>query len=100
MLLSTFMDPVLGLDIHIVNVTTPAGPVPTPVPLPFVGLVFDPLGLAIGAAIGTALSGSPGLVQVNGLPVTNCGTDVTNLMTLPHLPAPGVSFIAPPGNDG
>ena len=28
-------DPVLGIDIHIVLVPTPAGPVPTPVPHPF-----------------------------------------------------------------
>ncbi|HEX8703421.1 MAG TPA: DUF6531 domain-containing protein [Myxococcaceae bacterium] len=100
MLQSSFFDPVLGLDIHIVLVPTPAGPVPTPVPMPFVGMVFDPVGLAIGAAIGMATGGGPGLVLVNSLPVTNCGTSVTNKLTMPHLPVPGVAFAKGlPGND-
>ncbi|RKH56655.1 DUF6531 domain-containing protein [Corallococcus llansteffanensis] len=100
MLQSTFFDPVLGLDIHMVLLPTPAGPVPTPVPMPFVGMVFDPVGLALGAAIGMATGGGPGLVLVNGLPVANCGTAVTNLLTLPHLPLPGVGFVKGlPNND-
>jgi RHS repeat-associated protein len=100
MLQSSYFDPVLGLDIHIVLVPTPAGPVPTPVPQPFVGMVFDPVGLALGAAMGMALGGGPGLVLVNNLPVTNAGTAVTNLLTLPHLPVPGVAFAkGKPGND-
>ncbi len=96
------MDPVIGLDLHIVLIPAPPAPapIPTPVPLPFVGMVFDPLGMVIGAAISYALSGSPGLVFVNGLPATNCGTEVTNKLTLPHLPAPGVAFAKGlPGND-
>lgn len=98
MLQSTFFDPVLGLDIHVVGIPAPPAPapVPTPVPMPFIGMVFDPLGLAIGAAIGLATGGGPGFVLVNSLPVTNCGTVVTNLLTMPHLPAPGVTFIPPP----
>ncbi|MBN1207045.1 MAG: hypothetical protein JXB05_19325 [Myxococcaceae bacterium] len=100
MLQSSFFDPVLGVDIHIVLVPTPAGPVPTPVPMPFVGMVFDPVGLAIGAAIGMAMGGGPGLVLVNSMPATNCGTGVTNKLTMPHLPAPGVAFAKGlPGND-
>ncbi|MDY7232218.1 DUF6531 domain-containing protein [Hyalangium rubrum] len=100
MLQSSFFDPVLGIDIHIVLVPTPAGPVPTPVPMPFVGMVFDPVGLAIGAAIGMATGGGPGLVLVNSMPVTNCGTSVTNKLTMPHLPVPGVAFArGMPGND-
>ncbi|NPC70129.1 hypothetical protein HPP05_10280 [Corallococcus exiguus] len=100
MLQSSFFDPVLGVDIHIVLVPTPAGPVPTPVPMPFVGMVFDPAGLLIGAAIGMATGGGPGLVLVNSLPVTNCGTSVTNKLTMPHLPVPGVAFAKGlPGND-
>ncbi|AKF86432.1 hypothetical protein MFUL124B02_26800 [Myxococcus fulvus 124B02] len=99
MLQSSFFDPVVGLDIHIVLVPMPA-PVPTPVPMPFVGWVFDPVGLAVGAAIGMATGGGPGLVMVNALPVTNAGTNVTNLMTMPHLPVPGVAFAKGlPGND-
>ncbi|ATB35060.1 hypothetical protein CYFUS_000472 [Cystobacter fuscus] len=100
MLQSSYFDPVLGLDIHIVLMPTPAGPVPTPIPQPFVGLVFDPVGLAMGAAMGMALGSGPGLVLVNNLPVTNAGTAVTNLLTLPHLPVPGVAFAkGKPGND-
>ncbi|WP_342381549.1 DUF6531 domain-containing protein [Myxococcus stipitatus] len=99
MLQSSFFDPVLGVDIHIVLVPTPA-PVPTPVPMPFIGMVFDPVGLAMGAAIGMATGGGPGLVMVNSLPVTNAGTNVTNMLTMPHLPAPGVAFAKGlPGND-
>ncbi|PRQ02443.1 putative deoxyribonuclease RhsC [Enhygromyxa salina] len=100
---SSWFDPVLGLDTHIVGVPAPPAPapVPTPVPMPFVGMVFDPLGLAIGAGIGMAFGGGPGLVFVNSMPVTNCGTEVTNKLTMPHIPAPGVMFIPPPmpGND-
>src|SRR5688500_10148156 len=100
MLQSSFFDPVLGVDIHIVLVPTPAGPVPTPVPMPFVGMVFDPVGLAMGAAIGMATGGGPGLVLVNHMPVTNAGTNVTNKLTMPHLPVPGVAFAKGlPGND-
>lgn len=100
MLQSSFFDPVLGVDIHIVLVPTPAGPVPTPVPMPFVGMVFDPVGLAVGAAIGMAAGGGPGLVLVNSMPVTNAGTNVTNMLTMPHLPVPGVAFAKGlPGND-
>lgn len=92
MLQSSFFDPVVGLDIHLVLVPTPAGPVPTPVPQPFVGLVRDFMGLAVGTAVGMALGSGPGVVLVNCLPVTNGGTAVTNLPILPHLPAPGVAF--------
>lgn len=98
MLQSTHFDPVLGLDTHIVGIPAPPAPapVPTPIPMPFVGMVFDPMGLVVGAAIGMATGGGPGLVLVNGIPATNCGTEVTNKLTMPHLPAPGVMFIPPP----
>ena len=79
-------------------VPTPAGPVPTPMPMPFVGMVFDPVGAVVGAGLSMALSGSPGLAMVNCMLATNCGTEVTNLMTCPHIPAPG-PFAVPPGND-
>ena len=102
MLASTFYDPVVGLDIHIVLVPAPPAPapIPTPIPIPFVGLVFDPLGLLVGAGLGMALGGGPGIVAVNGLPATNCGTEATLKLTCPHLPAPGVAFARGiPGND-
>ncbi len=104
MLQSSWMDPVLGLDVHIVAVPAPPAPapIPTPLPLPFVGMVFDPAGAIIGAAISTALAGNPGLVTVNNFLVTNCGTNVTNLLTMPHppVPAPGVAYVVGmPGNN-
>ena len=99
MLASTFFDPVLGLDTHIVLVPAPpAPPIPTPLPFPFVGLVFDPAGLAIISAIGMAMGGGPGIVLINSLPATICGTSVTNKLTMPHVPAPG-PFAKPPTND-
>ena len=98
MLQSTHFDPVLGLDTHIVGIPAPPAPlpIPTPIPMPFVGMVFDPAGVMIGAAIGMATGGGPNLVLVNCIPATNCGTGVTNKLTMPHLPAPGVAFIPPP----
>ncbi len=81
MLQSSWTDPVLGVDIHILLVPTPAGPVPTPLPLPFTGIVLDPAGAAINAALGGST------VLAGGLPATHCGTAVKNLP--PHIPAPG-----------
>ncbi|MBK6534644.1 MAG: hypothetical protein IPF99_35375, partial [Deltaproteobacteria bacterium] len=102
---STFYDPVIGLDIHLQMVPVPPAPppagVPTPFPMPFMGMVFDPMGLVIGAAMGMALGGGPGVVLVNGMPVTNCGTEVTNKLTMPHLfIPPGFAFVPPPMPDG
>jgi hypothetical protein len=91
MLQSTWMDLVLGVDIHIMLVPTPAGPVPTPLPHPFTGLVLDPTGAAMNAAMGG------GVVLVNGLFVTNCGTGVMNIP--PHLPVPGPFAKGKPEND-
>jgi RHS repeat-associated protein len=98
MLQATHMDLAMGLDTHIVGIPAPPAPlpVPTPIPMPFIGMIFDPMGLAVGAAIGMATGGGPGLVLVNSLPVANCGTSCTNKMTMPHIPAPGVTFIPPP----
>jgi RHS repeat-associated protein len=90
-----FFDVVLGVDLHMVMVPTPAGPVPTPLPHPFTGIVFDPVGAAVGAVMGG------GAVLVNGLPAANTGTAVKAVIK--HIPTPpGVSF-APndiPGNEG
>jgi hypothetical protein len=55
MLASTFMDMVLGVDIHFEMVPMPA-PVPTPFPNPFVGMVFDPSGLLTGQAMSMAMA--------------------------------------------
>ncbi len=92
-------DPVLGIDIHMVLPPPPAPPTPFPMPHPFVGVVFDPIGAAVGAALG-AVFGGGGPVLINLLPCGNTGTDVKGI---PHFPMPpGVSF-APndiPSNDG
>ncbi|MEM9985422.1 MAG: PAAR domain-containing protein, partial [Bacteroidota bacterium] len=83
------MDPVLGVDIHIILVPTPAGPVPTPIPHPFVGMVFDPMDLVpiVGAT-----------VMVNGMPVGVAGTGAKNIP--PHIPIGGPFGPPPPGNEG
>ena len=73
MLASKWFDPVLGVDIHIILVPTPAGPVPTPLPNPFVGMVFDPAGMVFAIGFGAA-TGGVSFTLVNGLPVTNTGT--------------------------
>ncbi|MFO0759860.1 MAG: PAAR domain-containing protein [Byssovorax sp.] len=36
-------DRVVGIDTHIVQITSPGGPVPTPIPLPFSGPITDNL---------------------------------------------------------
>lgn len=66
-----FFDPVLGIDIHLYNVPTPA-PVPTPLPTPYIGIVFD----------AWASSGQP---NVNGVPSANVMTDTK---ALPHIMVP------------
>src|SRR5262245_15627048 len=56
-------DPVLGIDIHIIQ---PPGPVPpVPIPHPFVGFIIDPIDYApiLGAT-----------VMVNGLPRAQAGS--------------------------
>ncbi|WP_338865646.1 DUF6531 domain-containing protein [Myxococcus stipitatus] len=88
MIASSFMDPVLGIDIHFEMVPTPA-PVPTPIPNPFTGMVFDPVGLAAGLALG-ALMGSPGgpVLYWSAFPATNTGTEAK------HIPG---HILIPPG---
>ncbi|EYF02224.1 RHS repeat-associated core domain-containing protein [Chondromyces apiculatus] len=82
-----FFDPVLGIDLHLVVV--PPSPAPVPLPHPFIGMVFDPIGVLIGAAM-SAVFGGGGPVFVNGLRIGNTGTDV---VAVPHFPTPpGVSF--------
>ncbi|HLP42775.1 MAG TPA: DUF6531 domain-containing protein [Fibrobacteria bacterium] len=80
------MDPVLGIDIHIIQ---PPGPVPpVPIPHPFVGMLFDPMELApfIGAS-----------VFINGMPKATAGSEGKALP--PHIPIGGVFVPPPPGNE-
>lgn len=78
-------DPVVGIDIHIIQ---PPGPVPpVPVPHPFVGILLDPFDFA--PIIG-------GTVMVNGIPRATAGTGGKCIP--PHIPIGGV-FVKPPGNE-
>jgi len=99
MLASKHTDGVIGVDVHWEMV--PAGPavVPAPLPNPFVGMIMDPLGFAIGAGLSWgigALCGSPptGAVIVNYLPATNTGTEAIGFghMLIP----PGTSWAPMP----
>lgn len=75
---------VVGVDIHIVMVPSPGGPVPTPLPHPFSGKIT-------GGVVAT--------VNVGGQPVAVKGSMATNAP--PHLPTPpGTSFQKPPANQG
>ncbi|WP_437636838.1 DUF6531 domain-containing protein [Sorangium sp. So ce854] len=93
MLASTWLDIVIGIDLHFELVPPPM--LPVPFPHPFVGLVLDPIGLlsglAISNAIGMASGGSfMGPVLINLMPANTTGTEAKNLFLLPH-------FIIPPG---
>ena len=77
-------DKVTGVDVHIVLVPSPGGPVPTPLPHPFNG---------------TIASGCSTNVLIGNKPAAVVGASVTN--TPPHLPTPpGTSFSVPPTNQG
>ncbi|HYO65173.1 MAG TPA: DUF6531 domain-containing protein [Archangium sp.] len=78
------LDPVLGIDIHLI--ITPPGAV-VPIPHPHIGIVFDPFDYL-------PLIGST--VNVNGLPRAQAGTGGVALP--PHFPIGGV-FAKPPGNE-
>jgi RHS repeat-associated protein len=96
MLASKWFDMVVGVDTHIIMVPSPAGPIPTPLPNPFIGMVYDPAGMVFSIGFG-AVTGGVSFTLVNGLPVTNTGTGATNKMTMPHIPVPG-PFMIPPGD--
>ena len=93
---ATWGDLVIGVDMHVVMVPTPGGPVPVPLPHPYLGLVGDPMGAAVGAFTSTLISlctGSPpsppkGITLINGLAAATTNDTATNLTLLPHLPMP------------
>lgn len=105
MIAGKWMDMVIGVDIHYVLVPAPPSPtpIPTPLPHPFTGVVFDPVGLIVAAAISAASSvalGTPfqGPVLVNNMPAANTGTECTNKIVMPHFPMPpGVAWAPIPG---
>lgn len=81
----THLNPVMGVDIHIIQ---PPGPVPpVPIPHPYVGMVFDPADYI--PIIGSTVS-------INGLPRAIAGTTGKPIPT--HTPIGG-TFIKPPGNE-
>ncbi len=78
-------DPVLGIDIHIIQ---PPGPVPpVPVPHPFIGFIMDPMDYI-------PIVGST--VNINFLPRALAGTQ--GVCMPPHIPIGGV-FVKPPANE-
>src|SRR5688572_22157771 len=77
-------DQVVGVDTHIVMVPTPGGPVPTPLPHPFSGMLD-------GGLVNT--------VKISGQPAAVVGSTASN--TPSHIPTPpGTSFQKPPANKG
>lgn len=75
-------DKVTALDVHIIMIPSPGGPVPTPIPHPFNGIISG--GLSTD-------------VKVMGMPAAVVGSTATN--TPPHLPQGG-PFQKPPMNSG
>jgi uncharacterized Zn-binding protein involved in type VI secretion len=77
-------DQITGIDMHIVLVPSPGGPVPTPLPHPFNGIIDGSLSAD---------------VMIDGRPAATVGSTASN--TPPHLPTPpGTSFQIPPANRG
>jgi uncharacterized Zn-binding protein involved in type VI secretion len=75
-------DQVMGLDTHIVMVPSAAGPIPTPLPHPFAGIVSD---------------GLSSDVNIMGMPAATVDSTADN--TPQHIATPpGTSFQAPPSN--
>jgi RHS repeat-associated protein len=79
------LDPIIGVDIHLIQLPAPGPPVP--IPHPYVGMIFDVTDYIpfIGAT-----------VKVNGLPRAKAGTSGQALP--PHIPIGG-TFIKPPTNE-
>jgi len=77
-------DQVIATDMHIVMVPSPGGPVPTPLPHPFTGIIDG------------SLSSN---VNVMGMPAASVNSTASN--TPPHIPTPpGTVFQIPPQNRG
>lgn len=75
-------DPVMGTDIHIVMIPSPGGPVPTPLPHPYVGRV------AAATSTDVMINSQPAALQ-----------DSTTMLTAPHIPQGG-PFQRPPTGTG
>jgi uncharacterized Zn-binding protein involved in type VI secretion len=75
-------DQITGVDTHIVMIPSPGGPVPTPLPHPFIGIIDG---------------GLSNDVKIMGMPAATLNSTATN--TPPHIPQGG-PFQAPPSNRG
>lgn len=75
-------DRIIATDIHIVNIPSPGGPVPTPLPHPFVGIIDNGLSQD---------------VKIMGMPAATVDSTATNLPS--HIPQGG-PFQNPPSNKG
>ena len=75
-------DQIIATDIHIVMIPSPGGPVPTPLPHPFTGIIN---------------AGCSNDVMIMGKPAATEGSQATN--TPPHIPQGG-PFQKPPANMG
>ena len=73
-------DQITAIDIHIIMIPTPGGPVPTPLPHPFMGIIDNIL--------------SPD-VKIMGMPAATVDSMASN--TPPHIPQGG-PFQKPPTN--
>ena len=73
-------DKVVATDTHIILIPSPTGPVPTPLPHPFSGIINGSL--------------SPN-VKIMGVPAATVGSTAQNMP--PHIPQGG-SFQKPPSN--
>jgi uncharacterized Zn-binding protein involved in type VI secretion len=77
-------DQIVATDTHIVMVPSPGGPVPTPLPHPFTGIVNGELSSD---------------VKIMGMPAATVGSTADN--TPPHIPTPpGTAFQSLPANKG
>jgi uncharacterized Zn-binding protein involved in type VI secretion len=75
-------DQIVSTDIHIVMIPSPVGPVPTPLPHPFTGIIDGNLSQD---------------VKIMGMPAATVDSTATN--TPPHIPTPpGTAFQKPPSN--
>jgi len=75
-------DQVIAVDIHVVMIPSPGGPIPTPLPNPFNGIINQKLSTD---------------VNINGMAAATVGSVANN--TPPHIPMGG-PFQTPPSNKG
>jgi len=77
-------DQIIAIDTHIVMVPSPGGPVPTPLPHPFAGIING---------------GLSSDVNIMAMPAATVDSTADN--TPAHVPTPpGTSFQSPPSNKG